>query len=197
MSNESLSNKVGNATSGTVGEETILHQATHLASSTLDYAKGLVGVGEDAGAKSGEDAANNAHGANSQHTLGELVGEARDLAANVLHTASDVLATGAAKAQDAAGDAQQSAESGQPKGYVAQARDLAAGALQQVEGLIATGQKKVEQSDLKGQADQAASTLGQKVDETKKSASSAAQDASETTKGYAAAAQKDVADKTA
>jgi len=88
-SNESISNKVGNATGGTVGDETLTHQATHLASSTLDYAKGLVGLGQDAGAKSGEDAANNAHGANSQHTLGELVGEARDLAANVLHTASE------------------------------------------------------------------------------------------------------------
>ncbi|BGP39126.1 hypothetical protein JCM10450v2_003080 [Rhodotorula kratochvilovae] len=191
--NESLSNKVGNATHGAVGDETILHQATHLASATVDYAKGVVGLGKDKGAQSADDAAHAQHGAESHHTLGELINEARDLSANVLHAASGVIGTGAAKAEAAAGDAQKSVDAGAAKGYVAQARDLAAGVLQQAEGLIAAGEKKVEETDLKGKADQAAASLNQKVEESKASAA----DASQSAESYAAAVKEDTKESTA
>jgi hypothetical protein len=38
-SSESISNKVGNVTHGTVGDETLIHQATTLASHSIVYAK--------------------------------------------------------------------------------------------------------------------------------------------------------------
>jgi hypothetical protein len=84
--NESLSNKAGNATHGTVGDQTLLNQATHLASSTLDYAKGVAGLGTKP-ASSVDAAANHPQGQQGSHTLGALVNEGRDLAANVLHVA--------------------------------------------------------------------------------------------------------------
>lgn len=86
--NESLSNKVGNATNGTVGDESLVHEATKLASHTLDYAKGVVGLGKDAGAKSGDDAGTS-HGAEGAHALGELVSETRDFAAHTIHAVSE------------------------------------------------------------------------------------------------------------
>ncbi|SCV70726.1 BQ2448_3488 [Microbotryum intermedium] len=82
-SNESISNKVGNATGGAVGDETILHQATNLASHSVEYAKSVVGLGGHKAAESVEDATENKQGG---VTLGGLVNESRDLAANVLHT---------------------------------------------------------------------------------------------------------------
>ncbi|GJN89721.1 hypothetical protein Rhopal_002709-T1 [Rhodotorula paludigena] len=193
MSNESLSNKIGNATHGTVGDETIVHQAQHLASSTLDYAKGLAGYGKDSGAQSADDAANAKHGAEGSQTLGGLINEGRDFAANVIHAASDVIGSGAAKAQDAAKDAQKSADASEPKGIVAQARDTAAGLLQQAEGLIAATQKKAEETDLKAKADEAAASLNKKVDESKSSAA----DAKQSAQGYAAALEKDAKESTA
>ncbi|GAA5828676.1 hypothetical protein JCM5353_008497 [Sporobolomyces roseus] len=162
--NESLSNKVGNATDGTVGNQTIVNEVSTLASHTLEFGKGLVS----------KDASTN-------QTLGGLVNETRDLAGHVLHAVSDVIATGADKAKDAAGDAQESANKDKPVGYVAQARDLAASALQTAESYIATGQKKLEETsgddvkgkaaDLKNQASNAASdasnTAQKKADELK------------------------------
>lgn len=63
---ESISNKAGNATGGAVGQETLLHQATTLATHGVDYAKSFVVK------------------PNEPHTLGELVNESRDLTASVL-----------------------------------------------------------------------------------------------------------------
>ncbi|GAA6008883.1 hypothetical protein JCM11491_003818 [Sporobolomyces phaffii] len=162
--NESLSNKVGNATGGAIGQETVTKQVQDLASHTLEFGKGLV-----------------SKDASSNQTLGSLVNESRDLAGSVLHAVSDIVSTGADKAKDAAGDAQASANKDKPVGYVAQARDLAAQALQTAEHYIATGQKKVEETtsddvkdkaqDLKNQAQGAANDASnaaqQKADELK------------------------------
>lgn len=38
-SNGSISNKVGNATGGALGDETLIHQTVHLIGSTIDYGK--------------------------------------------------------------------------------------------------------------------------------------------------------------
>ncbi|GAA5952787.1 hypothetical protein JCM21900_005803 [Sporobolomyces salmonicolor] len=197
MSNESISQKAGNATNGTVGDETLLHQAQHLASSTLDYSKGVLGLGKGAeGAKSVDDAAHNKQGEQGSHTLGGLVNESRDFAANVLHAVSDVVGSGADKAKQAAGDAQESNEQGKPVGYVAQARDLAASALSTAESILATGQKKINETsgdDVKAKADEALNSLNQKVADSK----GAAQDAGNSADSYAAVAQKNVGETTA
>lgn len=84
MSNESISNKVGNATNNTVGEQTLLNEATTLASHGLAYAKGVVGLGGNQPAENADDAANNKQGG---QTLGGLVNEGRDLAAHTLAAA--------------------------------------------------------------------------------------------------------------
>lgn len=86
MSNESISNKVGNATDGTVGEQTLLNEASTVASHGLAYAKGVVGLGGNQAASSTEDAANNKQGG---VTLGSLINESRDLAAHALHSAQE------------------------------------------------------------------------------------------------------------
>ncbi|GAA5975243.1 hypothetical protein JCM11641_004407 [Rhodosporidiobolus odoratus] len=193
-SSESISNKVGNATHGTVGDETLIHQATTLASHSLDYAKGLVGQGKDSGADTTRDAKEGKHGAEGSHTLGELINEGRDLTANVLHAARDVIGTKTEEAQQAAADAQRSADSQQAQGYVAKARDLAAGALGTIEGYVAAGQKKAEEAggDLKKQADQAAVDLNKKVEESK----SQAVDAKTSADGYAASVKANAGETT-
>ncbi|GAA5883253.1 hypothetical protein JCM16303_007330 [Sporobolomyces ruberrimus] len=152
---KSLSQNVGDATNGAVGEETLVNQATQLASHTLEFGKGLV-----------------SKDASSNQTLGSLVNEGRDLAGHVLHAVSDVIATGADKAKEAAGDAQESANKEKPVGYVAQARDLAASALQTAESYIATGQKKVEETT--------SGDVQNKAEDFKNQASNAASDASNT-----------------
>lgn len=86
---QELSNKAGNATNGAVGEQTLVNEAATVASHTLDYAKGLVGLGKDKGAQSADDAANSSHGAEGSHTLGGIVSETRDLAAHTLHAVSE------------------------------------------------------------------------------------------------------------
>ncbi|BGO98561.1 Proteophosphoglycan ppg4 [Rhodotorula toruloides ATCC 204091] len=198
MSGESLSNKIGNATGGTVGEQTLTNEATKLASHTLDYAKGVVGLGKDSGA-SQADSASTSHGAEGSQTLGGLINEGRDFAAHVLHAASDVIGSGADKAKEAAGDAQKSADGSADQGYVAKARDLAASALQTAEGLIAAGQKKAEEAsgtttdDLKAKTDSAASSLNQKVEESK----AGSNDAAASAQGYVAALQKDAKESSA
>ncbi|GAA5878577.1 hypothetical protein JCM1840_007456 [Sporobolomyces johnsonii] len=196
MSNESISQKVGNATNGTVGDETLLHQAQHLASSTLDYSKGVLGLGKADGAKSVDDAAHNKQGEQGSQTLGGLVNESRDFAANVLHAVSDVVGSGADKAKEAAGDAQASNEQGKPVGYVAQARDLAASAISTAESYIATGQKKLDETsgdDVKAKADEALNSLNQKVADSK----DAAHEAGNSATSYAAVAQKNAGETTA
>lgn len=84
MSN--ISNKVGDATNGSVGEQTLLNEATTVASHGLAFAKGVVGLGGNQPASSTEDAANNSQGG---VTLGSLVNESRDLAAHALHSAQE------------------------------------------------------------------------------------------------------------
>ncbi|GAA5839458.1 hypothetical protein JCM3766R1_003552 [Sporobolomyces carnicolor] len=125
---ESLSNKVGNATDGAVGQQTLVNEATNLASHTLEFGKGLVTKSE------------------TNQTLGGLVEETRGLAAHALHAASDIIGTGVDKTKEAASDAQDSANKEKPVGYVAQARDLAASALQTAESYISTGAKKVDEA---------------------------------------------------
>ncbi|KAI5476805.1 hypothetical protein MNV49_007262 [Pseudohyphozyma bogoriensis] len=146
MSNESLSNKAGNATNGTIGEQTLLNQASTLASHSLDYAKGVAGIGAAKGAESAEDAKTNPQGESGSQTLGDLVNEGRNLAGSVLSSVQSVVGTGADKTKEAAGDAQASADSGKPQGYVAQARDLAAGAIGTVESYVSAGAAKVNEA---------------------------------------------------
>ncbi|GAA6012119.1 hypothetical protein JCM10207_005135 [Rhodosporidiobolus poonsookiae] len=181
--NETLSNKVGNATHGAVGDETLLHQTQHLASASLDYAKGLVGLGKDAGAKDATDAKEGKHGAESSHTLGGLVEEGRNLAANVIHETAAVIGAGQEKAKEAVDDKQL-------EGYVAKARGLAAGALGTIESYVAAGEKQAKEAgdDLKQKADEAADALNKKVEESK----SGAADAKTSAEGYAAAVKQNV-----
>ncbi|GAA5893308.1 uncharacterized protein JCM6883_007627 [Sporobolomyces salmoneus] len=159
--NESLSNKIGNKTDGAVGEQTLINEASTLASHTLEFGKGLV-----------------SKDANSNTTLGDLVNEGRDLSAHVLHTVSDIIGTGVDKTKEAAADAQDSANKDKPVGYVAQARDLAASALSTAESYIATGAKKVDEAtsntttdDVKNKANQ----LGNQASDAAKDASNTAQ----------------------
>lgn len=56
----------------------------HLVGSTVDYAKGVAGIGHAKAATSVQDATNNPQGQQTAQTLGGLVNESRDLAANVL-----------------------------------------------------------------------------------------------------------------
>ncbi|KAI5474830.1 hypothetical protein MNV49_002360 [Pseudohyphozyma bogoriensis] len=177
MSNESLSNKAGNATNGAIGDQTLLNQASTLASHTLDYAKGVAGLGKAKGAESAQDATNNPQGESGSHTLGDLVNEGRNLAASVLHSAQEVVGTGADKTKEAAGDAQASADSGKPQGYVAQARDLAASALGTVESYVAAGAQKVQDTaattstdDIKAGAASSLDKAGQKAEDVKQAA---------------------------
>jgi hypothetical protein len=91
---------------GSQAQAPILEQATHLASvrplsssrllpqrsadtallpqASLDYAKGLAGLGKDAGAKD-VPAEGDKHGAESSHSLGGLINEGRNLTANIIH----------------------------------------------------------------------------------------------------------------
>ncbi|SGY78769.1 BQ5605_C008g04945 [Microbotryum silenes-dioicae] len=192
-SNESISNKVGNATGGTVGDETILHQATNLASHSVEYAKSVVGLGGHKAAESVEDATENKQGG---VTLGGLVNESRDLAANVLHTVQGVVAGGAQQAKETAHEGADQAQP-QGKGVVQQVREVAASAIGAAENyashsIIATGAKKVEEGagelsnsstqDLKNKAsnayDSAAKSTSNTANDLSKKADSAASNVS-------------------
>ncbi|GAA5855655.1 hypothetical protein JCM8547_001634 [Rhodosporidiobolus lusitaniae] len=182
------------STHGAQGEQPLLNQATHLAGASLDYAKGLVGLGKDAGAKDSQDAKQGEHCAEGKHTLGELISEGRNLTANIIHEASTVIAGAADKTKDAANDASRSADSGKPQGYVEKARSAAASVLSQAEGLIAAGEKKAEEAgdelkkqgdDLKKQADAQKDKLDQQLKEAKETSSSSAS-------GYAEAVKTNV-----
>ncbi|GAA6061893.1 hypothetical protein JCM10212_004711 [Sporobolomyces blumeae] len=176
-SDKSLSQHVGDATNGTVGEQTLLNEVQQLASHTIQYGQSRRGASPRLSSHSRSGKGLVSKDASSDQSIGKLVSEARDLTGHVLHAASDVIATGADKAKDAANDAQASAQKEKPVGYVAQARDLAASALSTAESYIATGQKKVEETstdDVKQQAQGALDTLNQKVHETKDDASNKA-----------------------
>ena len=84
--NESLSTKVGNATDGAVGQQSLLNEAQQVASHTASYVAGVVGLGGNKAATSADDAANNKQGG---VTLGSLVNETRDLAAHALHSVQE------------------------------------------------------------------------------------------------------------
>lgn len=86
---ESLSNKVGNATDGTVGQQTLLNEATTVASHGVEYVKGVVGLGGNKPAANASDAA---HNTQAGQTLGGLINESRDLAAHALHAAQESVA---------------------------------------------------------------------------------------------------------
>ncbi|SCZ99217.1 BZ3500_MvSof-1268-A1-R1_Chr7-1g09436 [Microbotryum saponariae] len=180
--------QVGNATGGTVGDETILHQATNLASHSVEYAKSVVGLGGHKAAESVEDATENKQGG---VTLGGLVNESRDLAANVLHTVQGVVAGGAQQAKETAHEGADQAEP-QGRGVVQKVREVAASAIGAAENIIATGAKKVEEGadelsnsstqDLKNKAsnayDSAAKSASNTADGLSKKADSAASDVS-------------------
>ena len=122
--NNTLSQKVGEATNDTVGQQSLLSEATKVAGHAVEYAKATVGLGGHKAADSVNDAANNAQGG---QTLGGLINETRDLAAHTLHAAQDIVAGGANKAEQAAKDGQ--ANTQQQGGIVGQARELAGKAL--------------------------------------------------------------------
>jgi len=135
---QKASETVGDKTNGAVGDQTIINEATVLAKDTIDYAKGVVGLG---GTKS--------------HTLGDLVNEARDLTANVIGTAESYIASGVDKSKEAGSDT-----------YVGKARDTAASILSTAQTYVASAQKKADSTstnDIKAAASDKANDIAATV----------------------------------
>lgn len=86
---DKASNAVSDATNGTVGNPTLLHQTVNLASHTIDFAKGVVGIGGSP-ASGSSDVIHGQHGVQHSQTLGSLINESRDLAANIIGATRDV-----------------------------------------------------------------------------------------------------------
>ncbi|KAK4705550.1 hypothetical protein P7C70_g650, partial [Phenoliferia sp. Uapishka_3] len=196
--NESISNKVGNATDGAVGSQTLLDQGKTLATHTIDYAKGVAGLGAAKPAGSVDSALHDSQGEKGSQTLGDLVNETRELAAAVLATAQTVVAGATDKTKEVLGDVKDSNAEGKPVGYVEQARGLAASALGTAHDLIAVGQQKVGEvansdaaNDLTNKAAAKAGDVSDSAKSTANSAGAKLSDAQKQASSLSSAASKE------